>query len=128
MIQTLSDLINGALIAFLSVREGTNGSQIFLLRASGSGVRQLTCHPTSVATFDWSPSDEQIAFLATEGISRESQEKLRRGDDEIVLDSFDTDQHAPHQRLWMLDLKTDRTRLVDTGNAHLRGLEWSDST
>ena len=119
---------DGALIAFLSVRERTNGSQIFLLRASGSGVRQLTRHPTSVAAFDWSPSGQQIAFLATEEISPESQEELRRGDDEIVLDSFDTDQNAPHQRVWMLDLKTDQSRLVGTGNAHVHGLKWSPDT
>ena len=116
---------DGGSIAFLSIRDPRKGSQVFAVAASGGEIRPLTHHPTTVAAFAWSPSGKQIAFLAAEPVPEDARERRLRGDDEIVLDSFDTDENAPPQRLWMLDLATGRTRRVEAGDEHIVRVSWS---
>ena len=116
---------DGGSMAFLSIRDPRKGSQVFAVAATGEDVRQLTNHLTAVAAFAWSPSGKQIAFLAAEPAPEDVQERQRKGDDEIVLDSFDTDENAPPQRLWILDLATGRTRQVEAGEDHITRVSWS---
>jgi dipeptidyl aminopeptidase/acylaminoacyl peptidase len=116
---------NGNSIAFLSVRKGTRGAQIFSLDPQQNTLRQLTRHGTSISSFAWAPNGRQIAFLATEPPDAALQERLRRGDDEISLDSFDTDQNAPRQKVWILDLISGKTHLVPAGDFHVTNIVWS---
>ena len=116
---------DGTSIAFLSLRPGTVGHQLFSIRKDGGESRQLTNHGAPISSFAWAPNGRQIAFLATEPLSDLLKERSRRGDDEIVLDSFDTDQNAPLQRLWVFDLSTASTRLVPIGEFHVTSVSWS---
>ena len=63
--------------------------------------------------------------MAAEPVPEDVRERRLQGDDEIVLDSFDTDENAPPQRLWMLDLATGRTRRVEAGDEHIVRVSWS---
>ena len=116
---------DGGSIAFLSIRDPRKGSQVFTVAASGGETRQLTHHPTPVAAFAWSPFGTQIAFLASEPEPETVKERRLKGDDEIVLDSFDTDENAPPQRLWILDIATGKTRQVEAGEDHITRVSWS---
>jgi Tol biopolymer transport system component len=116
---------DGASIAFLSTRPGTTGAQVFSISPNGGESRQLTHHGMPVSGFAWHPNGKQLAFLAAEPTTDLVKEKLRRGDDEISLDSFDTDANAPFQRVWILDLATGESRLVPVGEFHVTGVSWS---
>ena len=116
---------DGGSIAFLSIRDPQKGSQVFSVAAAGGEIRQLTHHPTPVAAFAWSPSGKQIAFLASEPEAETDKERRLKGDDEIVLDSFDTDENAPPQRLWILDIATSKTHQVEAGDDHITRVSWS---
>ena len=115
----------GDFIAFLSLRRGISGPQIFSIGKNGGEPHQLTNHETPISSFVWSPDGKRIAFLATEPPSDLVKERNRKGEDEIVLDSFDTDDNAPLQRLWVLDLDKGITHLVPTGEVHVTSVSWS---
>ncbi len=116
---------DGSSIAFLSLRQGIAGQQLFSIKKDGGESRQLTNHGMSISGFAWAPSGKQIAFLAAEPLSDLLKERIKRGDDEVVLDTFDTDQNAPLQRLWVLDLSPSSTRLVPIGEFHVTSVSWS---
>jgi len=116
----------GDLIAFLSLRPETAGRQIFSIRGKdGAELRQRSHHETPISSFAWAPNGKQMAFLATEPPNALAQERNRTGDDEIVLDSFDTDENAPLHRLWVLDLSTGITHSVPVGEVHVTSVSWS---
>jgi dipeptidyl aminopeptidase/acylaminoacyl peptidase len=112
-------------LVFLSTRPDNAGSQLYRIHAEGGAPAALTRHPTTISSFAWSPDGKQIAFLATEPPSEALKKRLQRGDDGITLDSFDTDQNAPPQRVWILDVATGQTRIVSTGQYHVTSVAWS---
>ena len=54
----------GSRIFFTSERTGA--SQVFVMNADGSGVRQVTSSPGGVSSFDASPDGTRIAFVAVD--------------------------------------------------------------
>ena len=116
---------DGGSITFLSIRDPQKGSQVFTVAATGGEIRRLTHHPTPVAAFASSPSGKQIAFLASEPEPETVKHRRLKGDDEIVLDSFDTDENAPPQRLWILDIAAGKTHRVEAGDDHITRVSWS---
>ncbi|MBM3803443.1 MAG: S9 family peptidase [Acidimicrobiia bacterium] len=116
---------DGASIFFLSTRRGTVGPQLFAINRDGGESRQLTRHRSPISAFAPAPNGREVAFLAAEPPSPALEDRANRGDDEIVLDSSDTDQNAPLQRLWLLDLVTAKTRQVPIGEVHVTSVSWS---
>src|SRR5215213_6366659 len=49
-------------IAFLSSRDGN--TELYLMRADGSGQTRLTNTPTDEGDFDWSPTGDKIVFIS----------------------------------------------------------------
>lgn len=58
---------DGSLLAF--VGNGSDGSsEVFVASLDGTGVRQVTSHPTDVIAPAWSPDRTLIAYLGSEGV------------------------------------------------------------
>ena len=58
---------DGSLLAF--VGNGSDGnSEVFVAGIDGTGVRQVTNHPTDVVAPAWSPDGAMIAYLGSEGL------------------------------------------------------------
>ena len=115
---------DGSAIAFQSDRPGKTGSQIYAIAPTGGKARQLSHHPVPIRAYAWSPSGKEIAYLARRPVPKSLAEKRRRGDDAIVLDSFDTDENAPFTRLWILDVDSGKSREVPVSH-HVTRFVWS---
>jgi dipeptidyl aminopeptidase/acylaminoacyl peptidase len=72
---------------------------------------------TSIGTYAWSPSGEQIAFIAAEP----------EADDEAVLPYQPEvyEEETPDRRLWIADPSSGEARLVDTLEGTVYDLAWS---
>jgi WD40 repeat protein len=58
---------DGSLLAYIG--NGSDGSsEVFVAGLDGTGVRQMTDHPTDVIAPAWSPDGAMIAYLGSEGL------------------------------------------------------------
>jgi len=63
---------DGRSIAFVADDpDAESGPQIFVMRADGTGVRQMTSRPYGADFPAWSPDGSELAFVATSGAGRD---------------------------------------------------------
>jgi len=83
---------NGRRVVFRGLRAGGANQQIFSIRVDGTGLRQLTHHPT----------DSLGPAYGANGRF-------------ILYDSYDNASHGDTTNLWKLNLRTGRTRPLNVG-------------
>ena len=114
----------GRHVAFLSDRSG-RGNQIHLLERSTNRVTLLTQHPTAINSFTWSPVGDEIAYLAPLTVSEEESSRGELGWDAIEVPLSGRDRTSPPQRIWIVELASQKAREVDVGAWHISSLQWS---
>ena len=100
---------DGETLAFLSRREGDDGSQIYLLR--GDRATRLTSARRGVEDFRWAPDSSAIAYLARDP-SPES--------DPIVVDG-----PVAYTRLWMATIGDGKSAQVTVDDFEIEEMAWS---
>ena len=114
----------GRYLAFLSDRSG-QGNQIHLLEWSTNKVTLLTRHPTSLSSFTWSPTGDEIAYLAPLPVSEEENSRGQLGWDAIEVPLSGRDRTSPPQRIWIVELASQKAREINVGAWHISSLQWS---
>jgi TolB protein len=55
---------DGTKLAFMSNRDGSGNTEIYIVNRDGTGLRRLTNHPGADSTPTWSPTGQQLAFTS----------------------------------------------------------------
>ena len=71
-------------LAFLSRSSGI--TQIHLFDATRT-IRKVTNSPTAITSFKWAPGGKQLGYLAVDPLTQEERERIRAGDDPIVVET-----------------------------------------
>jgi dipeptidyl aminopeptidase/acylaminoacyl peptidase len=108
---------DGAMLAFLSDRSGTN--QIYLFPQAGGEPALLTEGKNAIQSFQWSPDGKQIAFVAPEARSDEEEKKEKDKDDARVIDRDDR-----HPRLWVIDVDARKVRKLTSAPWRISEARW----
>lgn len=111
---------DGKTLAFLSNRAGDSATQIYIAPADGGESRVLTRSPSSIATFEWSPTGKEMAYLtAAEATAAEDKAA------ETGFDPQFGDVHGTRRALWVAHAKTGDARHVRVGKLHVSAFAWS---
>lgn len=71
--EAVSQLGSAGQIVFVSDRDGNN--EIYLMNADGTGLTNLTNHPTSDVNPTWSPDGSQLTFVSDRSGRRRVQQE-----------------------------------------------------
>ena len=114
---------DGQRVAFLSDREKRGVQQIFIIPVAGGEARRLTEVKGGVASFQWSPSGAQLAFLAPDAASEEEEQRKQDKDDA---------QHVDHDykftRLWVVDAAGGEAWAITPPAYQVRSYAWLGDT
>ena len=108
----------GSTLAFLSNRE--EKTQIYLISLLGGEAQALTESKTGIQLFEWSPSGNQIIFMAQESKTDEEEKKQKEKDDARVVD---IDNKA--SRLWVMDVASKEVRQLTKGEWRISSFGWN---
>lgn len=111
---------DGAKIAFLTRRGGSELTQIFLLNTLGGDATPLSNHPTAVSSISWSPDGQSIYFLASD--PKAEEEKNR---DTLKDDVFAFDENYKQEHLWKISLQDRTEHRVTQGDFSVRNYKLS---
>jgi dipeptidyl aminopeptidase/acylaminoacyl peptidase len=111
---------DGKQLAFLSNR--SEEDQIYVMRADGGEAIALTKGKRGIARFAWSPSSQQIAFLAPDAKTEAEEKKEKDKDDAHVADKEDK-----HARLWLLNVNTQEAKAITDAKWELSEIAWLPS-
>lgn len=121
---------DGEKIAFLSSSKKTgdtdkeSNTQIFFMYMDGGEAWQVTDCKESISFFMISPDGAKIIFTARDPLSKEEKEKLKKKDDEEVVD-----QKFRMSHLWIYDIINDKETRITEGDFTVSSPRWSpDST
>jgi dipeptidyl aminopeptidase/acylaminoacyl peptidase len=88
--------------------ENGDGRQLWLIRTDGGEARQLTKHPTSIRSFEWSPDSDRIVFVANDTLSDDEEEAREDGYDAIFVNEGPNGQRrGSYSNLWWVPLDFD---------------------
>jgi dipeptidyl aminopeptidase/acylaminoacyl peptidase len=97
-----------------------NNQQIWIVSLTGGEAYPLTDIPGGVKSFKWSQDGRFIAFVRTDGDSKEETERKKRKADQILVDR---DYHFA--RLWIYDLAAKTARLVTKADINIDDFDLS---
>ena len=109
---------DGAWLAFISDRDGKR--QVYRIALRGGEAQRLTATDEGVGSFAWSPTGKEIAFTMQDPVSDAIKEREKRFGD---IRFEDQDQRYTH--LYVLDVETNTTRQLTTGNFVVGSFDWS---
>ncbi|MFP4624673.1 MAG: prolyl oligopeptidase family serine peptidase [Gemmatimonadota bacterium] len=104
---------DGRWIAFLRSadedgEDNGDGRQLWLIRTDGGEARQLSKHPTSVRSFEWSPDSRRLVFTASDTLPKEEKEARKKGYDGIfVNEGPNGQQRGSYSSLWWVPVDFD---------------------
>ena len=107
-------------LAFLSRRDNQRNAQIYFYFIKTDKLEKTTDEKSSIRNFKWSPDGQKIAFLMTKPLTEEETERQKKGDD-----AFTVDEDLRQTHLWMMDVKSRKTRLLTEQNATVWHFNWS---
>ncbi len=111
---------DGKTLAFLSRRSGDDATQIYLVPSDGGEARVLTDSPTSISTFEWSPTGKEIAYLAGAEPTPEEEKAAETG-----FDHQFGDVHGQAKTLMAVDVASEKTRRIVAGKQHVSAFDWA---
>lgn len=114
---------NGEQIAFLSDRSGK--TQVWSMRLMGGEAEQITDSKTGIASFQWSPQGDRIAFLAKDE-ETEEEEKAKKEKRAVIM----VDQNYKYNHLYTIALapgedKKRQIQRLTQGDFHISSFDWS---
>lgn len=121
---------DGRSLAFLSGREGGNGSQVWLLDRRGGEAQRLTTIKGGVDAFVWSPDATRLVLVATVDLDSAAKADTTKPRP-IVIDRYlykeDVSGYLTTKRshLFLFDLATKRVDTLTTGAADDADPSWS---
>ncbi len=111
---------DGTHIAFLTRRDDTDATQIYLISNAGGEARQLTEHETSVSSIAWSGDGAFVYFMAAD--AKTDDEKAR---DEAKDDVFAFDEDYKQRHLWRVAVDAGTEERITTGDHSVVGYRLS---
>lgn len=101
-------------------------SQLFLIRVSGGEAVQLSKHPESIRSYQWSPDGKKIYFLANKELSKEAQKAKKDGYDHVMVDEGPNGQRASEWRhLFEIDVESKKIKPLLKKDLLIGGMEVS---
>ena len=94
--------------------------QIWAVALSGGEAYPLTDIPGGVKSFKWSRDGKFIAFVRTDGDTKEETERKKRKEDEILVD-----RNYHFDRLWIYDRAAKTARLVTESDVNVDDFDLS---
>ena len=107
-------------IAFLSKRGKDAKQQIYTIRIDGGEAEALTHEVDGISNYKFSPSEKMIAFTRRDKETKEEKENKKKGRDWRVVD-----KHYKYNRLYILDLEKEETRLLTEEDLHVIDYSWA---
>ncbi len=116
---------DGRYLAFLSDRQGSDGSQVWLLPRAGGEAEKVTDFKGGVSDFDWSPESGRLVFVAEDPDSEAGGKdpgKREAKTNPIVIDryQFKLDDYGylgkQRSHLYLLDLASRKSEKLTAGN------------
>ncbi len=92
--------------------------QVYVMPTDGGEAHALTASTTGVSDYHWSPDGKQVAFLA-----REPEPEQSKADNDAQI----ADREQDLERLWVVDLASNKTRQVTRGAWRIDDFGWSSS-
>jgi dipeptidyl aminopeptidase/acylaminoacyl peptidase len=111
---------SGDILAFLSRGDKERNSQIYFYSLRTKEVEKITDEPGSIHALKWSSDGGKIAFLMAEPLTEKERERIRRGDDARVVD-----EDYRHTQLWLLDVESRKSRLLNQQEKTVWLFNWS---
>lgn len=100
-------------IAFLSDRVERGTASLFLISIDGGEATQVDASETSIETVVWTPDGRTLAFTSADKSPEQETDASVYG------------EWWPLTRVRLLDVETGKVRTLDTGERHVRELDWS---
>ena len=88
--------------------------QIWAMSVDGGEANPLTDLPGGVKSFKWSRDGKFIAFIRTDGDTKEETERKKRKDDQILVD-----RNYHFDRLWIYDMTAKTARLITKADVNV---------
>lgn len=124
---------DGSELLFLSSRSGS--TQIWLMSSAGGEPRQYTNVKGGISEAAWAPDSQSIAFIAsvdsTEVLAEDKPPEEKKSMEPLLVNrlKYKSDAKGFHdetrQHAALLDLKSNKTRLLTKGPFDHSGLNWS---
>ena len=111
---------NGEVLAFLSRQDEGRKAQIYFYSVKDDKLEKSTDEKSSIRDFKWSSDGQKIAFLMSKPRTEEETEKQKKGDD-----AFTVDEDFRQTHLWMMDVKSRKTRLLTKQDLTVWYFNWS---
>lgn len=114
---------DGQHIAFLSDR--SDKTQVWLMRLMGGEAEQITNSKTGIASFQWAPAGDRIAYLAKDEETDE-EEKAKKEKRAVIL----VDQNFKYNHLYTVQLAPEEgeeraVQRLTQGAFHISSFDWS---
>ncbi|MDX1673713.1 MAG: S9 family peptidase [Longimicrobiales bacterium] len=113
---------DGRWIAFLrgaDEESDADGRQLWLIRTDGGEARQLTSHPASVRSYEWTPDSRGLVFVASDTLSDEEEKRREAGYDGLFVNEGPNGQtRGRYSNLWWVpaDFEDAEARPVTEGD------------
>ena len=102
-------------------REGSASNKIMLMSLMGGEPSELLQHSTNIASYQWSPDGNYIAFRASDPHSEQTKSTRRNGRDINI-----EDEPGNYSNLWLFDISENTTSKLTEGNTYTVGsFSWS---
>ena len=111
---------DGRYLSFISLRKNEKNPQIYLYSLETGTIKKLTNVKGRIREQKWSPNGKMIAFLKTDSPTKEEIRRQKMGDDAFVVD-----ENYKHTRLWILNIKTGKVRLITRQDMTIWHINWS---
>jgi dipeptidyl aminopeptidase/acylaminoacyl peptidase len=96
------------------------GMQLWLISLDGGEAVPLTDIAGGITSFAWSHDGRYIAFVRSDGDTKQEREGKKKKYDEIVVD-----HDYKYARLWIYDVARHQARLLTTADMNIDDFDWS---